>query len=293
MNKTILLTGANGFLGRHCFDLLEKRGYDVIPIIRDNWDLLNKSHIENLIDAYKPKYLLHLAWFMGANFKNSLFNLDWFTSSIYLVQEFYKNGGKYAVTVGSCFEYDLYYIIDTVCNEFTTALKPRTMYGIFKKFMYEFLDTWTKQKGCKYAHVRPFYMYGKYEKLNRLVPNIINNLMRDKNITLSDSNLVRDYLYVEDVASAIVDIISKEYNHSVINIGSGNGITLASLAYTIADLLHKDSSLIDFSVNQDEPKIIIADTSLLTNMVRWKPKFTLEEGLSQTIEYWREQQNGN
>lgn len=296
----ILLTGASGFVGRFCYSLLKKYGYEVIPIGYRNvyknttdsnlleCDLLDKYTRDSLLGEYKPDYLLHLAWDVKPGYQNSDNNLFWFNASIDLVQSFYKNGGKFALTVGSCFEYNLYNKNDKIC-EFTTELNPDTIYGQCKKQMYEYLQLWTQFYGYKYCHARLFYLYGPYEFPNRFLPSIINGLLNNNLVELGSGIQIRDFLYVEDVASAIVAILNSKPSSHVINIGSGDGQSLKDFALFTAKLMGANSTLLKFGAkdNSRDPLNIVADTYILNNLFEWEPTFSLEEGLTKTIEYWR------
>src|SRR5579872_3287549 len=113
----ILVTGASGFVGKACFDLLKDLGHEVIgaifkPLINAEFypiDLLRipyPNYFKDLLQEIKPTHLLHSAWDVKSGYRDSSDNVEWLISSVKLIKDFFETGGQRAVTVGTCFEYD-------------------------------------------------------------------------------------------------------------------------------------------------------------------------------------------
>lgn len=133
-------------------------------------------------------------------------------------------------------------------------------------------------------------MYGPNEHPLRLVPSVIQSLMLGKTANCSHGNQIRDYLYVKDVASALVALVESDITGPV-NVASGIPYLLKDLVNEVGCLMG-ETELIKLNAipsPQSEPPMIVADTSRLTNIVGWKPTYSMKEGLSETIEWWREQ----
>src|SRR4249920_3555852 len=118
MNR-VLVTGASGFVGRHCLPLLLDQGYEVHGLCRDPgrfpisdvvWhrvDLLHPGCAGELLRHLQPQYLLHLAWYaVPGKFWEARENLEWLRASLELLSAFTNNGGARLVVAGSCAEYD-------------------------------------------------------------------------------------------------------------------------------------------------------------------------------------------
>src|SRR5712692_3556187 len=136
----ILLTGASGFLGRHCLQQLAERGHEVHAIsskaLRANqqlapqvqWhraDLLDTAQTASLLSAVKPSHLLHLAWYtVPGKYWTSIENFNWVQASLNLLQLFAEHGGERVVMAGTCAEYDW---TNGWCSEETTPLRPTTV----------------------------------------------------------------------------------------------------------------------------------------------------------------------
>lgn len=293
MNERILVTGASGFVGKQCYDLLKNAGYEVVGMrkrVKSDSDsipvdLLNLPYakfLRDLILEIQPTHLLHTAWGVQAGYKDSPENLEWLMASLRLVKDFYENGGKRVVTVGTCFEYDPF---ASMRIEYLTKLEPDLLYGECKKDLYEALYFYSRQHNMSYAHARLFYLYGQGESPNRVVPAVINALKNNERAKCSKGDQVRDFLYIEDVARGLLATLFSEYRGPV-NIGSGVPITIKDLVTTIAKQMNKEDML-DFgaiSTPPNDPPSVIAGTGILNSVIGWQPEYTLEQGIKKTID---------
>ena len=302
--KQVLLTGASGFIGRHAILPLVERGFEVHCAYRTTksntipdenhvtWyqaDLLNTNDIKNLFDSVSPAYLLHFAWDVTpGTYLESIKNYDWLVSSLHLLHEFAKSGGTRAVCAGTCFEYDL---ASGYCSEYLTPTVPSTYYGSCKHHLQSIGEKYADKKGFDFAWGRIFYPYGPYEYPTRLVPSVIQSLLNDDPAQCTHGNQIRDFLYVADIADAFVAILDSDVN-GIINIGSGKPVSIKELVLQIAQLLGKedDIQLGALPARENEPPFIVADTGRLKKEVRWCQKYSLEEGIMDTISWWKKMQ---
>ena len=299
MSKRVLLTGASGFIGRHCLAPLRAAGYEVHAVSSQErsteylgvkWhraDLLDKAQTDQLVSEIKPTHLLHFAWYaIPGKYPTSSENLRWCQSTLELLRSFADHGGKRAVFAGTCFEYDFRY---GFCNEELTPSSPSTFYGVCKNGTREIVAGFSRQFGISSAWGRIFYLYGPHEPEGRLVPAVILSLLRGQNARCSHGRQVRDFLHVKDTATAFVSLLQSEVEGTV-NIASGEPITIRSLAEHIADLLNSRAR-IEFGAiptAPNDPPILVADTRRLREEAGWQAKISLEEGLQGTINWWRD-----
>jgi len=304
--KKVLLTGAAGFIGRHTIQHLIEVDYEVHAvdciaqpsfkqephIFWHQCNLLDTDQLKRLLLKVKPTHLLHFAWCTTpGEYWSSIENIRWVQTSLQLVMNFIEEGGKRAVLAGTCAEYDWTY---GYCSEGITPIIPRTLYGICKNGLQEILSKFSKQTSISSAWGRIFFLYGPYEAKIRLVPSVITSLLQDRPARCTHGNQIRDFLHVDDVASAFVSLLESNVEGPV-NIASGRPIALKSIIYIIADLLGK-KHLIELGVlppPKDEPPFFVADVRKLNQQVGWKPKITLEAGLKSTIEWWEQNMKEN
>lgn len=296
--KRVLLTGATGFIGRHTIPLLLEHGYEVHAVSSGGvpgsgsgicWhqaNLLDPGQVATLIAKVQPTQLLHFAWYAEpGKYWDSLENFRWVRASLGLLREFYDHGGQRVVMAGTCAEYDWRY---GYCSEEVTPLIPATLYGTCKNSLQSMLNFFSQKTGLSSAWGRIFFLYGPYEHPNRLVSSVICSLLKGRPARCSHGNQVRDFLHVEDVAGAFVALLESDVTGPV-NIASGQPIALKDVIYRIADRLTRREmvQLGAIAAPNNEPPLLVADVARLLKEVCWQPKYDLETGLKQTIEWWQ------
>jgi nucleoside-diphosphate-sugar epimerase len=138
---------------------------------------------------------------------------------------------------------------------------------------------------------RIFFLYGPGEPPKKLLASVILSLLQGQKAECSHGRQIRDFMYVKDIASAFVALLESNVTGPV-NIASGKPITLKDLVSTVGKILGKEDDII-FGAKQappNEPPEITASVERLQKEVGWKPKYTHEEALKETIEWWREHQ---
>ncbi len=296
--KKILVTGARGFIGRHVLTTLLARDYNVHAVTSKNasppvsgctWhtvDLLDTCQITSLLKTVQPNYLLHFAWCTApGEYWTSRDNLRWVQASLELLKQFQEYGGQRIVMAGTCAEYDWSY---GYCTEFKTPKTPATLYGVCKQALQSMLDLHSRQTGLSSAWGRIFFVYGPYERPQRLVPSVIRAVLKGETARCSDGSQIRDFLYVQDVADAFVALLESHVRGPV-NIASGEPVALQELIYMIAAKFNRDDliQLGAVSTSPDEPPLLVADVRRLHDEVGWTPKYDLDTGLEQTIDWWK------
>ena len=149
------------------------------------------------------------------------------------------------------------------------------------------LDRFAIVSDIQFVWPRLFYLYGPSEDKRRLVPTLIRSLLAGEPVKLTSKDKVRDYLHVEDVASALWHTAKSDLTGPV-NIGSGQPVTLGDLAQKISKITGSSGALQFDALPNDpsDPAHVVADNRRLLQTA-WKPKYTLDEGLRNTIDWWK------
>jgi nucleoside-diphosphate-sugar epimerase len=302
MNR-VLVTGASGFVGRHCLPLLVDQGYEVHGLCRDpdrcsisevSWhrgDLLQAGYAGELMRQLRPQFLLHLAWYsVPGEFWEARENLDWLRASLELLSAFRENGGGRLVAAGTCAEYDWN---AGECREDITPLLPATLYGMSKHALERIVHSYKAQSGLSSAWGRLFFLYGPYEHPSRLVAYVVQSLLKGEPAFCSDGLQVRDFMYVKDVASAFVSLLTSEVQGPV-NIALGNPVSVREVLNEISQQTGRPDLLrLGARDSRPEPARIWADARRLKEEVGCCPRYDLAAGIRQTIEWWRQSLNRN
>lgn len=297
--KRVLVTGASGFIGHFTLAPLVARGYEVHALRtragalmppKVTWhdcDLFDDAALSHVMESVKPTHLLHLAWYVKpGGYENHEDNAVWVSRSLELVRHFRRNGGQRVVTAGTSYEYDWSY---GYCSEDVTPIGPTTFYGTCKHALNEMISGYCAQTGMTSAWGRVFFLYGPREYPQRLVSSVIRALLEGKDAPCSHGLQVRDYMSVEDIADAFVALLDSNVDGNC-NIASGEPVTLKTVVTRIGELMQRPD-LIKLGVYPPRPNdvpLVVADTRKLNTAVGWKPRFSLDEGLRRTIDWWGE-----
>lgn len=296
----IFLTGATGFIGRYVLGALNQTGHEIHAVHHGEppsppgaarWlhlDLHDHESVRKTLFQVRPEALLHMAWYPAhGDYCTSKENLSWVASSLNLFKAFADAGGSRAVFAGTCFEYDL---SGGTCSESATPIDPKTYYGKCKDSLRRILLASAPEFGVKLAWARIFYVFGKGEHPSRLVPSITQALLRNQDARCTAGTQRRDYLYAGDLANAFASLLLSPVE-GAINMASGEAIAVSEIASSIAKQLNRTDRLKlgVLPLSPTEPPLILGTADRLKNEVGWKPHYTLDRGLAETITWWSQQ----
>ena len=244
----ILLTGANGFVGRQVLRALGERGCLVRVVVRNGkqGQLARTAAVETIIasaDVFAESApwwadvcrgvdtVIHVAWYVvPGEYLQSQKNRECLAGTLKLAQGALQAKVRRFVGIGTCFEYDL----NAGHLSVETPLKPSTPYGRAKADAFNALSHWLPKNGIEFAWCRLFYIYGEGENEQRLVPYLRARLKAGEPAELSSGKQIRDYLDVREAGRKIVEAALGSVQ-GPINICSGRPITVRELAEDIAD----------------------------------------------------------
>ncbi len=290
----VLLTGAAGFIGSHVARLLVAQGDDVtavlfpgkptdriadiLPALSTIGADLTSADLDELVSTAAPDACIHLAWHVepGRYLTAVRENLSSLAAGTRLLSALDGSGCPRAVIAGTCLE------PGTLIDGQTDS--PLTIYAAAKSALHQVgmhLDN--TRVAC--AHV--FYLYGPAEDPRRVVPTVIHACLEGRRIEVSSGEQERDFLHVEDVASAIVSVMKSDTQGGV-DICSGATTPIRDVFRTIGAATGR-ADLIGIGKRASvagEPLDISGDRTRLAG-TGWRPRWSLEAGLTQTVDWWR------
>lgn len=167
---------------------------------------------------------------------------------------------------------------------------PRGVYDEAKRFAEAMTMAYHRFHGVSTRIVRIFNTYGPRmrAKDGRVVPAFINQALNNEPITVFGNGLqTRSFCYCSDLIRGIV-ALSESDMHDPVNIGNPREMTVMDLADKLIKLLNSKSEIIHKPLPEDDPKVRQPDISLAKQALGWEPKVSLDEGLPQTVDYFRE-----
>lgn len=282
--RRILVTGASGLIGRAVMPPLRRLGYEVVGLSRSG-DTELRGHLlrdpEAAAELAQADTLLHLAWADGPHRMHDIANLNWVVATLRLLQAFAANGGRRAVLVGSCAEYDW-----SQGGRFAeeSPIRPRSVYGAAKAATCLAALGAAGALGISLAWARPFFVYGPKEGEGRLLGDLVRGFRQGVPVPCSDGRQRRDYLHVDDLASALAQVTDSSVEGAV-NIGSGRAVEVRELVLTAVRLAGCDH-LVHLGARPrapGDPDVIEADITRLRDETGFRPRFDLESGLAAVL----------
>lgn len=280
----VLVTGGSGFLGRQIVAALRAHGAEVIAPDRRAADLLNPAVRHRTVAAARAELLVHAAWVTRPDeYWHSAVNLDWVAASIDLARRFAAAGGRRAVLIGSCAEYDWMHPAPAPWPE-SHPCRPRTPYGAAK------LLAWTvlARTGLSAANARVFWPVGRGEHPDRLLPSLIRAARTGHPLATGPATLTRDLIDVRD-AGAAVALLALSSVEGAVNIGADRPVSLGALAAAVAG---PASPLVRHGARTlpaGEPLCLLPDTALLRRSTGFQPRLTLADTIADMLAQHRAQ----
>jgi GDP-L-fucose synthase len=308
LNKRIYLAGHSGMVGSAITDELKKGGYKNL-ILKDypGLDLIRQNEVEKFFHKEKPEVVIIAAAKVGGILANSTFRAEFIYDNLMieanLIHNAFKSGVEKIIFLGSSCIYpklapqplkEEYLLSDYL--EFTN--EP---YAISKIAGIKLCENFYRQYGCNFYSVMPTNLYGPNDNFNLETSHVLPALIRkfheakenNKNevVIWGTGKPLREFLYVEDVADAILflmenvnarDLYEKGISH--INVGTGKDISINELAKLIADIIGFNGEIIHDKTKPDGTPRKLLDVSRI-NSLGWKYKTELKAGVEKTY-YW-------
>ncbi len=291
---TVLLTGATGLIGRQVVAPLKVAGFRVIAASRSGravpgaealaLDCLDPAAVARAIEMHRPTHLIHLAWHDGAKDRwTAAANLDWVGASLTLLSAFAGAGGRRAVMVGSCAEYD-WALAGLGPLAENAPLRPATLYGAAKAATGIAALAGAAALALSLAWARPFFCYGPGEPEGRLFGDLIKGLGAGRPVDCTDGLQRRDFLMTEDLGRALAELLASPVEGAV-NLASGQALPVGDVIVAIAGAMGR-ADLVRMGARPrpaSDPALIVADVTRLTREVGFRPAHDLAAGVRATL----------
>jgi nucleoside-diphosphate-sugar epimerase len=172
----------------------------------------------------------------------------------------------------------------------TDILVPNSYYSATKGSATLIAQSFAILNSKPIAIVRPFSVFGPYEEENRLIPIVIKLALSNKAINLTSKTARRDFIYVKDIAAAFLKIANSNLKPGeIINLGTGKQSSNYDVVKIIGKILNQKLSVMvgTFPKKPWDSDYWVTDTTKTSRILHWNPKYSLENGLKETIAFYK------
>lgn len=278
----ILVTGSTGFIGKSLLAKLDLLDYEVNVLNRANGDISNPKTWENLTSS---DVVIHLAaltfvpssWNEPYNYINS--NL---LGTICALEYCKKHSAKLIFL--STYMYGTPESLPISENAKLCAFNP---YALSKKMGEDACLFYANNFNVNAIILRPFNVYGPGQRVDFLIPSIINQALAGEEITVKVLEPKRDYIYIDDLVNFIIATLG--FNHqpfTVFNVGTGKSYSVAELINIIQQSLGTNLPVKSTGEKrQQEVMDTRADITKATEKLKWSPSWTLKQGIDEILTF--------
>ena len=303
-NSKIYVAGNTGLVGSAIIRMLKKKGFDnILSTPSSNWDLRNQDDVRRFFRINKPDYVFLAAAKVGGIGANSEqpaeFIYDNLMIQTNIIDSAYRNGVKKLLFLGSSCIYPKFANQPIVEDELMSGpLEPsNSAYAVAKIAGINMCQAYRRQYGFNAIALMPTNLYGPNDNFDHNSGHVLPSLIAKFHGSLEksehwivnlwgDGSPKREFLHVDDLAEAAYTCMEKYDSDEVINIGTGEDVTIKELAETIVGVTGYKNNV---KWHTDKPngtprKVLNVDK---IKALGWEPKIGLREGIESTYEWYK------
>jgi GDP-L-fucose synthase len=304
-NRRVVVTGGHGFLGSFVVEKLRAEGCREVFIPRSrDYDLREKEQALRLYKDARPDIVVHLAAVVGgigANRANpGRFFYDNAAMGLHVIEAARIAGIEKLVCVGTICSYPKFTPVPFREENFWNGYPEETNapYGLAKKMLLVQLQAYRQQYGMNGIYLTPVNLYGPRDNFDLESSHVIPALIRKcrearesraaEIVAWGTGSATREFLYVEDAAEAIVLAAEKYAKPDLVNLGSGEEISIRELLEKIRSLAGYEGAVRWDATKPDGQPRRCLDTSRALAEFGWRARTPLHDGLQKTVSWYAE-----
>ena len=290
------MAGHNGMVGSAIARKLEKEGFqNIIKKSSKDLDLRNQLAVADFFEQEKPEYVFLAAAKVGGIIANNTYRADFLLENLQIqnnvIHQSYLNNVKKLMFLGSSCIYPKLAPQPLKEEYLLTGPLEETNepYAIAKITGIKMCDAYRAQYGCNYISVMPTNLYGYNDNYHPQNSHVLPALIRkfheakvngEKTVSIWGSGSpMREFLFADDLADACFYLMQNYNESNLINVGTGEDLTIKDLALLIKEIIGFEGELIFDSSKPDGTPRKLMDVSKLHNK-GWKHKINLKEGIA-------------
>lgn len=299
LDSKIYIAGHNGMVGSACWRLLKSKGYvNLIGRSSKELDLRSQSDVNSFFEINRPDYVILAAAKVGGIKANSELKAEFIYDNLIIqtnvIHSSYLFGVKKLIFLGSSCIYPKI-APQPIKEEYLLSgylEKTNKPYAIAKIAGIEMCESYRFQYKSNFISVMPTNLYGTndnyHPEYSHVLPSLVKRFVDAKNnnqnkvLVWGSGNPLREFLHVDDLANAIF-FLFENYNESgIVNIGSGEEISIKDLATLIKDIVGYNGKIcFDESFPDGTPRKLLDSSKL--NSLGWKHNVNLNQGIKKTV----------
>jgi GDP-L-fucose synthase len=301
MKKRLLILGKTGMVGSSILRLASKKYFNILSPSRKELDLFDKKKVQTYFRKQKPDIIILAAARVGGIYANDNYSADFIYENILIqtnvISSAHEEQIKKLVFLASSCIYPKQ-CRQPIKEEYLLSGKleeTNESYAVAKISGIKMIEAFRRQYNDNFISVMPTNIYGINDNFHNMNSHVVPALiLKFYNALINKNNKVvlwgsgkakRDLLYVDDLAGAILNIINHYNKKELINIGSGEEISIKLLAKKISNIFNYKGKIIFDNKNADGTLRKLLDISRI-NKIGWKKKYSLDQGLKKTIDWF-------
>ena len=294
-NAKIFVTGHRGMVGSALVRRLQALGYsNILTRSREQLDLLSQTAVVDFLAAEKPDYVFIAAAKVGGIQANNQYRADFLFQNLMieanLIHGAHLAGVQRLMFLGSSCIYPRDCPQPIREDYLLTGPLEQTNepYAIAKIAGIKLAESYNRQYGREYISVMPTNLYGPNDNYDLANSHVLPALLRKAHEAKArgDSEYVvwgsgtprREFLYVDDLADACVFLMKQGYTGPLLNVGTGEDVTIRELAQTVMDIVGFDGRIVFDSTKPDGTPRKLLDVSRLASL-GWRATTSLRDGI--------------
>jgi GDP-L-fucose synthase len=301
-NSRIFVAGHRGLVGRAILRKLQSEGYtNCLTRTHDELDLCNQAEVNSFFQTERPEFVFLAAARVGGILANNTYPAEFIRNNLLIqtnvIDAAYRNGARKLMMLGSSCIYPKF-AAQPIKEEYllTGQLEPTNeAYAVAKIAGIYMAQAYCRQYGFNAISLMPTNLYGPGDNFDLENSHVLPALIRkcheakaggEKSFQIwGTGSPRREFLHVDDLASAAVLLMQKYDRPEIVNVGTGQDVSIRELAEIVRDVVGYEGEILPDSSKPDgTPRKLLDVTRLLS--LGWKPTIPLRDGIKQTYEWY-------
>jgi GDP-L-fucose synthase len=303
-NKRVLITGGSGFLGRHIVEAFDKEGAETTVLRSRDRDMTELGQVNQAFTEHRPEIVVHAAADVGGIGYNRLYPADIFRNNLIMTTNVFQAAKEARieklVIIGSACAYPGE--VDGLMAEDDFLDGPLhdsvECYGFSKRALFIGAKAFREQYGLNSIFLILTNLYGPWDKFDPRESHVVAALIRkfveakangDPQVECwGTGKPIREFLYVEDCAEAVVRATQVYDKPDPLNMGTGTGTSIRELSEVIPEVVGYTGQVVWDASKPDGAMRKVLDVTKMKAELGWEPRISLRDGLRKTIDWFVE-----